>query len=145
MKDFIFKTNQEMKEMSLPEFLVYAVGFNEELRKKNPLTIDHHICVKSIEDNWISFTMSTLLKYNVLGFNFRDKFRVVCRNGDGEETEVTIANITSEIDGTYIIRDINQEKVPFSFIVDTGMVLRNLVYMCNDFFNVRNNTIYNNQ
>ncbi len=145
MNNFIFKTNQEMKEMRLPEFLVYAVGFNEELRKKNPLAIDNHICVKSIEDKWISFTMTTMLKYNVLGFNFRDKFAVVCSNEDGKETEVTIANITSEIDGTYIIRDINQEKVPFSFIVDTGMVLRNLVYMCNDFFEVRNNTIYNNQ
>ena len=86
MKDFIFKTNQEMKEMRLPEFLVYAVGFNEELRKKNPLAIDHHICVKSIEDKWISFTMTTMLKYNVLGFNFRDKFAVVCSNEEGKET-----------------------------------------------------------
>ena len=35
MSDFIFKTNKEIKEMKLPEFLVYAVGFNEELKKKN--------------------------------------------------------------------------------------------------------------
>ena len=145
MSDFIFKTNREIKEMKLPEFLVYAVGFNEELKKKNPLTIDQHMCVKSIEDYWIGFIMRTMLKYNVLGFNFRDKFKVVCNNDSWEETEVTIANITSNIDRSYTIRDDNEDKVPFSFITDTGIVLQNLVYMCSDFYSVRENTIYNNQ
>ena len=145
MCDFIFKTNKEIKEMKLPEFLVYAVGFNEELKKKNPLTIDQHMCVKSIEDYWISFIMCTMLKYNVLGFNFRDKFKVGCNNDSWEKTEVTITNITSNIDRSYTIRDDNEEKVPFSFITDTGIVLQNLVYMCSDFYSVRENTIYNNQ
>lgn len=141
--DFIFKPNKEVKEMKLPQFLVYAVGFNEELKKKNPLTIDQHMCVKSVEDYWISFIMRTMLKNNVLGFNFRDKFNVLCSNESWEETEVTIANITSNIDGTYTIRDNKQERIPFSFITDTGIVLRNLVYMCCDVFSVKENTIYN--
>ena len=145
MTDFIFKTNKEVKEMKLPEFLVYAVGFNEELKKKNPLTIDQHMCVKSIEDYWISFIMRTMFKYNVLGFNFRDEFKVLCNDEDWEETEVIIDNITSNIDGTYTIRDNKQERIPFSFIHDTGIILRNLVHMCGDFFKMKENTIYNEQ
>lgn len=145
MADFIFKTNKEVKEMKLPEFLVYAVGFNEELKKKNPLTIDQHICVKSIEDRWISFIMRTMFNYNVLGFNFRDKFKVVCSDESWEKTEVTIDNITSNIDGTYTIRDNKQERIPFSFIYDTGIILRNLVHMCSDVINVEKNTIYNDR
>ena len=86
MADFIFKTNKEVKEMKLPEFLVYAVGFNEELKKKNPLTIDQHLYIKSIEDRWISFIMRTMFNYNVLGFNFRDKFKVICSDEKKEKT-----------------------------------------------------------
>lgn len=146
MEKFVFKTNKEVKEMQLPEFLVYAVAFNEELKKKNPLTIDQHLCVKSMEDYWIAFTMRTMLKYNVLGFNFRhNKFNVVCSDESWEEKEVTIANITSNIDNTYTIRDDKYQRVPFSFIKDTGIVLQNLVYKCNDYFNVKESTIYNNQ
>ena len=145
MTDFIFKTYKEVKEMNVSEFLVYAIGFNEELKKKNPLAIDQHIVVKSIEDYWISFIMRTMFNYNVLGFNFSDKFKVVCSDESWEEIEVSIANITSNTDGTYTIRDNNQERIPFSFIINTGIILRKLVYLCNDFFNVRENTIYNNQ
>lgn len=146
MEKFVFKTNKEVKEMQLPEFLVYAVAFNEELKKKNPLTIDQHLCVKFMEDYWIAFTMRTMLKYNVLGFNFQhNKFNVVCSDESWEEKEVTIANITSNIDNTYTIRDDKYQRVPFSFIKDTGIVLQQLVYKCNDYFNVKESTIYNNQ
>ena len=148
MDNIVYKNSEELKNLDFSDFIKYCDSVNANLEKPSDdsdkqIALDVSVMVMAEEDRRIMSALKIFYEeYNILGFKFYEPFGVTISDNDWVEKEVLVSKIVlSEIDNTYTIYDSCGDRIPFSFIISHGVVLKQLYFTMGEWFRVNDNTI----
>ena len=142
-----YKEIDEVKELSLSDFISYCDFINDELGK----CLDGELCrakddflaLKSIEDGYILFCLRKVYEdsgYSVIGFKF--DFDLSVNDADFVKDVEHVGSIVLDSDRRgYVIYDTDGLRIPFSFVDVVGVVLRELISKVSVFYENKYNVI----
>lgn len=132
--DFVYKTEKEVKKLSYFDFCRYCFGINKEIEKyrnsddygKKPcVAIDQYMFLKNMENEYITYAISAMVKNKIKGFviNFVE---VECEEDFEIATKQIRYVMANGSNGQYVIEDSSNRKIPFSYIKTLGVVFNEL-------------------
>ena len=152
MDNIVYKNSEELENLGFSDFINYCNCVNTNLEKPledgdKRIALDVSVMVKVEEDRRIMFALKTFHdKYQILGFRFDVPFGVTICDDDWVEKDVLVSKIVlSESDDTYTIYDSCGERIPFSFIINHGVVVDKLYITMGEWLRVNENTIKVNE
>lgn len=128
-----YKDIEQIKKMSLSDFISYCEMINDEISSCEDGVIcrakDDYLPLKSIEDAYILMSLKDVYndsKDMVEGFRF--DFSVSCKDYDWNKYECEIGKIVLEDGGNgYTIYDKEGNRVPFSLVTKLGRIFKELL------------------
>lgn len=148
MDKIVYKNSEELKNLSLSDFIKYCncVNTNHEKPLEDAdkrIALDVSVLVMAEEDRRIMSALKTFHdETKILGFRFDVTFGVTICDDDWVEKEVFISMIVlNESGDTYTIYDSCGYRIPFSFIISHGVVLKQLYIIMGEWLRVNENAI----
>ena len=148
MENIVYKNSEELKNLSLSDFIKYCNCVNTNHEKPledadKQIALDVSVMVMAEEDRRIFSALKTFHdETKILGFRFDVSFGVTICDDDWVEKDVFISMIAlNESCDKYTIYDSCGYRIPFSFIISHGVVLEKLYIIMGKWFRVNESAI----
>lgn len=148
MDNIVYKNSEELKNLEIGDFIKYCDCVNTNLKKPSDdadkrLALDVSVMVMAEEDRRIMSALKTFHdETKILGFRFDVSFWVTICDNDWVEKDVLVSMIVlNESGDKYTIYDSCGYRIPFSFIISHGVVLKKLYIIMGEWLRVNENAI----
>ena len=148
MDNIVYKNSEELKKMDIVGFINYCNCVNTNLEKPledadKRIALDANVNVIAEEDRRIMSALKTFHhETKILGFRFDTTFSVTICDDDWVEKDVSVSMIVlNESGDKYTIYDFCGNRIPFSFIISHGAVLKQLYITMGEWLRVNENAI----
>lgn len=148
MDNIVYKNSEELKNLEVIDFINYCNCVNTNLEKPSDdtdkqIALDVSVMVMAEEDRRIMSALKTFHhETKILGFRFDTPFIVTISDNDWVEKDVSVSMIAlNESGDKYTIYDFCGNRIPFSFIISHGAVLKQLYIIMGEWLRVNKNAI----
>jgi hypothetical protein len=145
-KKFKYLSEKEIRSLGLFGFITYCKGVNEEIGKHKVGDgacegLDQYLMLKGIEDKFILMALRMVnIENNVVGFRVDFEVEVEDNNCNPEIRNIGVIRMSNYTG--YVIKDIDGNVVPFSYISPLGVVLKELMDKISTYIKARQSVIY---